>query len=136
MTDRATAAQSGDTFGPPAKSRETTRAEVKEHARERVRRGAAHGEPPSTWSASDLLWAFGDSPEAKAELERLEEQASAVHAEKARRAAGGYTSGRVRARAELIVRRWDKAREERRLALAMKQARRELGLDEPPAKEA
>ena len=130
MSDQvATSGHSGDQFGPPSKSRPTSKAEVREQAREIVRKDARLGK--FNWKPEDLVWAFGDSDEARSELQALEAQADAAAAEKREAQRRSHASGLVRGRAELIVQRWHKERDEAELALAITQARRELGLDAP-----
>jgi hypothetical protein len=138
--DIATAGHSGDTYGRPgAAARPTSMAEMKSDARDRVRREAAHGKPPSTYRADDLAWAFGTGPEVAAELEELEALADRVAAEKREAQRRVHATGKVRGLAERILADEDKRIRDERMAAAIVEAKRRLGLglaDEPPAKEA
>ncbi len=129
------AGHTGDLYGSPGPVRRpTTVAQMKADGREEIRRAAARGQPPSGLSDDDLAWAFGDSPEAKAELEQLEQLADRVAAEKAEAQRRLRASGRVKFLAERILADEDKRIRDERMAAAIVEAKRRLGLtDEPPA---
>jgi hypothetical protein len=134
MTDTPTSSgHTGDVYGPPPTARSTPMSQVKEVARERVRRDAAAGKAPSTYRADDLVWAFGDSPEARAELEALEATAERVRDEKAERGRRNRAGIRVRSLAESIIKQQDKEAADARMEAAIAEARRRLGLDPQPA---
>jgi hypothetical protein len=122
---------SGDQWGAPIPgSRPTIQTDRKGWARDQVRRAATQGKGPTSYRADDLEWAFGTSPEAVAELARLEQQAETVKAAKAESERKLRASGRVLAVAERILKEADERRDRRRKAAAIAEARRRLGL--PP----
>ncbi len=127
--DQITAAIGGGAgAGGGGEPRSTSQAELRRKARERVARGAANGESPSRFRSADLDWCYGTSPEAAAELDRLEQLAESARDERAERSRRIRASSRVRDLAEKIIKDQAKQLADDRMAAAIEEAKRRLGI--------
>jgi hypothetical protein len=122
----------GAAYGPPAERRSTSQPELKRKAREQVARAAANGTSPSTYRTADLTWAFGDSAGALEELDRLEAIAQAGAEQKQENSRRIRAGERVRGLAEKIIADEDKQLADDRMAAAIEEAKRRLGIADEP----
>jgi len=128
LTDILAAVSTASSSSGGVERRSTSQPELKRKARERVASAAAAGTSPSKYRSDDLTWAFGSGDAALAELEALELLAENAQAQKAERDRRIRAGGRVRSVAEQILRAEDKQRADDRMAGAIAEARRRLGL--------
>ena len=114
------------TFGAPGRSRETTEAEWRERARERVRRAARAGRSPrERFSDDDLAYAFTGHQE---ELEQLEQLAADVVARRRGQRRSIEQSRALQYETEKVLAEWDQERRTK----AEAEARRRLGMEPTP----
>ena len=108
-------------------TRETTDAEKRQRAREKVEAVARRGEMPRQhFSEDDLEWAGFKSPE----IDALEQLAAKAQDEQARRRRRADTSRELRRETERVLADWDERERRERWERAHAEARRRLGLDE------